>query len=357
MNSRIDFKQVLEGKKALVWPEIKAYLDRLLDFPEFCRVAPKYQPVAKFHQQLVSDYPSRQGKYLRPTLVLLTAAALGYPEKKAVKTAAAMQVSEDWILNHDDIEDNSLVRRGRPALHRLHGQGLAINAGDALHVLMWRILKDNFAVVGSEKALAIWDEFSQMLTRTTLGQTAEIKWTQDQRADLSQEDILFILEGKTGYYTIAGPMRLGAILAGASQKQLAALYEFGKILGCSFQIVDDLLDLTSDFDGQKKQRGNDIYEGKRTIMLTHLFGKIKARGQQKLSDIMNRPREQKSPVEVNWVIEAMDQYGSLDYGRQLAQQFARQARELFEKQLSFLKLQPARGQLQAGINFILERSH
>lgn len=353
----VDFKQVLEQKKTLVWPEIKKYLDHLLDFPEFCQIMPNYQSVAKFHQKIVGEYPRRQGKYLRPSLVLLTTSAMGYPEKKALKVAAAMQISEDWILNHDDIEDDSWVRRGKPALHRIYGHQLAINAGDALHVLMWRVLQDNFVLVGQKKALAIWDEFCLMLARTTLGQTAEIKWTQDNRLDLSEEDVLFILASKTGYYTIAGPMRLGAILAGASQKQLASLYEFGKNLGCSFQIIDDLLDLTSDFAGQKAQPGNDIFEGKRTIMLVHLLAQAKARDRKRLTDLLNKPREAKSQTEVDWVIEKMRQFGSLDYARCLAEEFASQAKLIFEKKLKFLKFQPARDQLKAGIDFILERDH
>jgi len=267
----IDFKQVLEEKKKIVWQEIKSYLDSLTSFSSCCRVPSRYQAMARFHRKITSEYPQRKGKYVRPTLLLLTASAMGFSQKKAIKTAAAMQVSEDWILNHDDIEDDSLERRGKPALHRLYGQELAINAGDALHVLMWQILRDNQKIIGPKKTFAIWDEFYQMLARTTLGQTIEIAWTQKNRTDLTDRDVLFIMESKTAYYSIAGPMRLGAILAGASQKQLDWLYEFGKPLGYCFQIRDDYLDLTSDFEGLKKQTGNDIYEGKRTIFLVHLF--------------------------------------------------------------------------------------
>ena len=102
----ISFEEVLAGKKERVWPVIKGYLDDLINFPDFCKIPPKYASVADLHQKLVAEYPERKGKYLRPTLVLLTASAMGFSEKKALQTAAAMQVSEDWILNHDDIEGN-----------------------------------------------------------------------------------------------------------------------------------------------------------------------------------------------------------------------------------------------------------
>ena len=222
---------------------------------------------------------------------------------------------------------------------------------------MWKILWDNRKVLGSELASKIADEFYQMLMRTAFGQTVEIKWTQDNRQGLMDEDIFLLLDGKTSYYTIAGPMRLGAILAGATEKQLVEIYEFGKVLGRAFQIVDDLLDLTSDFKGLKKQTGNDIYEGKRTIMLAHLFRAIRGEDKKKLLAIMKKNRGTKTGNEVKWVIEMMDKYGSLEYGRKLAEKFARQAEEIFEEKLKFLKHQPARNQLKAGIEFVIKREY
>lgn len=353
----IDFREVLAEKRDKVWPIIKKYLDHLSDFPAFCQVPAKYRPELLFHQQLVSEYPERKGKYLRPSLVLLTASAMGFPEDKALLSAAAMQMSEDWILNHDDIEDDSLQRRGKPALHRLYGQELAINAGDGLQTLMWRVVRDNFALVGQAKGLAVYDEFLRLLDRTVLGQTVEIKWAREGKVNLTDEDILFILASKTGYYTIAGPMRLGAILADAAEKQLTAIYDFGLALGQCFQIIDDLLDLTSDFQGQKDQIGNDIYEGKRTIMLAHLLRVVRARDRVRVRAILEKTREEKTEDEVKWMIAKMKDYGSLAYGRRLAEDLAAKALKIFESKLTFLDHQPARDQLKAGINFILKRDH
>jgi len=353
----IGFEQVLFEKRDEVWPVIKKYLDSLVDFPDFCQIPAKYSSMAELHQKMVADYPERKGKYLRPSLVLLTALAMGFPEEKALLTAAAMQTSEDWILNHDDIEDDSLQRRGKPALHKIYSKELAINAGDGLHILMWKMLLDNLKIIGEKKGQQIMEEFYQMLNRTVLGQSVEIKWTQEKKTDLTDKDVLFILESKTGYYTIGGPMRLGAILAGATEKQLADIYEFGKILGRSFQIIDDLLDLTSDFKGLKKQTGNDIYEGKRTIMLVHLFRTVSGEDKKRLMAVMEKPREKKTEKEVLWVIERMKKYKSLEYGKKLAEKFVRQAEKIFEKKLGFLKKEPARGQLKAGIDFIIKREY
>jgi len=351
------FIDVLTRYRKIVWQEIENYLKLLNSFPSFCQPLKKYAKLVKFHQKLVADYPERKGKYLRPTLVLLTAGAMGFPLRKAIKTAAAMQISEDWILNHDDIEDDSWERRGKPCLHRLYGIPLAINAGDALHILMWRILGDNQKILGGKKAAEIDEEFCRMLSRTTLGQTVEIKWTQENKLDLKDSDILFILESKTAYYTIAGPMRLGAILAGATKKQLRSIYEFGKPLGFCFQIRDDILDLTSDFGGLKKQTGNDIYEGKRTIMLAHLLRTVSGNDKKRLISIIAKKREQKTEKEVNWVIQMMVKYGSLVYAQKLGEQLALKAKKLFKEKLSFLSCQPFRDQLLSGIDCMRERKY
>jgi len=354
---RIDFKKVLEEKKERVWKEIEKYLEDLIKFPAYCQIPSRYQSLARFHQKITSEYPQRKGKYIRPTLLILTAAAMGFSEKKAIKTASAMQISEDWILNHDDIEDDSYQRRRKPTLHRLYGKELAINAGDALHILMWKILWDNRKILEERKGEEITEEFYWMLTRTALGQAIEILWTRENRFDLTDRDILFVLEGKTAYYTIAGPMRLGAILAGASGEQLKVIYEFGKPLGYCFQIRDDILDLTSDFAGLKKQTGNDIYEGKRTIMLAHLFRAVKGEDKKRLFKIMGKKGKEKTVEEVSWVIGLMKKHGSLEYAQKLAEKFANQAQEIFEKKLGFLKYQPARDQLKAGIEFVLKREY
>lgn len=353
----MDFKQVLGQNKEKVWPEIQKYLEDFAIYPDFCQIPASYRSLQQFHRNLVDEYPRRQGKYLRPTLVMLTAQSMGVAGEKALRTAAAMQVSEDWILNHDDVEDDSLFRRALPALHRMYTKELAINAGDALHVLMWKILRDNETLLGPTKTFALMDEFYIMFQRTIFGQSVEIKWFQENNLSLTDKDIFFIIESKTGYYTIGGPLRLGAILADATPSQLDDLYHFGRLLGIAFQIKDDLLDLTSTFGGQKDQQGNDIYEGKRTIMLAHLLRTLTGTDHDKLISILAKDRNHKSGAEVDWIIVKMHEVGSIDYGARLAAKFAQKAKQLFTEKLNFLKVQPYRDHLLSAIDFIITRDH
>lgn len=352
-----DFVDELKKYREEIWPIIEKRLKTIVNFDENCKLKEKYQYLIDYHQEMYSVYPERKGKYFRPSMVMLTGEAMGVSKEKLLNTAAAQQVSEEWILIHDDIEDDSQERRGGPALHKIYSKELAINAGDALHILMWSMLQDNRKIIGEDKTFAIMEEFNKMFDRTVLGQTIEIKWTKENKKDLSDEDVLLILESKTGYYTVAGPMREGAIIARASKEQLDKIYEFGKLTGYCFQIKDDLLDLTSDFCGQKKQCGNDIYEGKRTIMLGHLLRTIEGGDKNKLDEILEKDRYHKSPEEVEWVIKKMEEYGSLDYADKLMRKFAIEAQEYFKKELGFLKENPARNFLEYLPEFLVNRDH
>lgn len=288
----------------------------------------RYKSLFDEHWEVITDYPSRRGKYLRPALVMLMAEAMSGSSDKAVYTATAMQMSEDWILIHDDWEDGSLERRGKPALHRLVSSEISVNAGDTLHECMHRVLSENYRLLDVALARRVQHEFFLMLGRTTFGQYAEIKWTQDNKQDMTDDDVLFTVSGKTVYYTVAGPLRLGAILAGATDEQLQRIYEFSYPLGLCFQIRDDVLDLTGDFEGQKKQSLNDIYEGKRTLILLHLLRHCAGDERQRVETILGKPREQKTADEVQYIRDLMDTYGSIRFAESRAEEYARQALDL-----------------------------
>ena len=310
------------------------------------------------HWNVVEDYPRRRGKYLRPTLVMLGYKSLqkdgvAAPEGTETVTAAAMQVSEDWILIHDDLCDGSLERRGRAALHREVGMEIAVNAGDTLHEAMHRILSRNYELLPLDMAQRVQNEFFRMLSRTTFGQYAEILWTQQDRLDMTEQDVLFTISGKTAYYTIAGPLRLGAILAGATDEQLERLYRFSYPLGVCFQIRDDILDLTSDFEGQKKQTCNDLYEGKRTLMLLHLLRHAAPDELESVKAILKKTREEKTADEVAYLRRLMDKYGSIDYASDLARQYAEEALQQLEN-LDFIGKE-TRPLFRQMVHFVLKR--
>ena len=353
---REDFERELERVKEKVWPVVERYLKDPV-FPEQFAVGEEYKEESESSWRVVREYPERKGKYGRAALMILAAGAMGASEEKVYLSAGAMQMSEDWLLIHDDFEDGSMFRRGGLALQRMYGEKLAVNAGDILHAVMWKALSDNRGILGQEKTFLIMDEFYRMLLRTALGQAVEIKWAEKGRKDFDDEDWYFVADGKTGYYTMALPLRVGGIIAGANDEQLFLMTRFGRSLGRCFQLVDDILDLTSDFGGLKKQIGNDIYEGKKTLISGHLQRTLKGKTRKRLIGIMGKTREEKSEEEVAWVINLMKSEGSIAYARELAERHAREAEECFERNLGFLKQEPYRKQIRGAISFFLKRNH
>ena len=182
---------------------------------------------------------------------------------------------------------------------------LAVNAGDTLTTIMWKVLLDNEKVLGPEKTFEIMNEFYKTLLRTEHGQAVEIMWSK-KRKRISDSDWFFLADGKTSYYTISLPVRLGAIVAEASKEQIEKLTEFGLYLGRCFQLVDDILDIETD----KK-------EGKLTIPI------IKG----------------------------------VPYAQKLATNLGKKAGKIFEENLSFLSHEPAKTQLRELIDFVLERKY
>ena len=351
------FSNYLNKKKQQTWSVIDGCLDEFkqTDTEVLHQMGQQgYNTLLAQHWDIVRDYPHRQGKYLRPGLVLLMAESLGVETEKALYTAAAMQTSEDWILIHDDLVDGSLERRGKAALHRIYGPEIAVNAGDTLHECMHRILNKNYQTLDTPLAIRVSAEFFRMLSRTTFGQYAEIKWTLEDRQDMSQEDVLFTIGGKTVYYTIAGPLRLGAILAGANDEQLQRIYDFSYPLGLCFQIRDDVLDLTSDFEGMKKQVCNDIYEGKRTLILLHLMHHATIDETGQIKRILAKPREEKTADEVAYIRQLMDLHGSIAYAEQQAKHYAEQAMSKLST-IDFIANEHYAALFRSMVHFILER--
>ena len=195
MNNALD---QITKLKPIIWKKICEYL-------------PDKEP--KEHYGMVSEYPKRQGKYLRPGLVMLASKMFGTNSKEALLSAAAMQVCEDWILIHDDVEDHSLERRHKPALNIIYGNELAINAGDALHVIMWRMLGDNVRIIGAKQGWEIFDKMNDILTKTIEGQFLEINLIHQNKIEITEKEYFCMVDIKAGYYTVVGPLQLGAIVA------------------------------------------------------------------------------------------------------------------------------------------------
>ncbi|MBU9764828.1 polyprenyl synthetase family protein [Mycobacterium sp. TNTM28] len=243
-------------------------------------------------RELILDYPRRGGKALRPALSIAVCLGLGGHLDAILPTAATLELYHNAFLIHDDIEDESWWRRGRPALHIDHGVPVAVNVGDAMLSLSLQPLLDNVERIGLGPALRILKAVAHMTRQTVDGQAIELDWVRNNTWRLGDTDYLRMVELKTSWYSFITPLQAGAIAAGAGPEQLAALEDLGRHLGAAFQITDDLLNLRATPEDYGKEIGGDLWEGKRTLMLLHALRCAEPADRERAVDILakRRPR-------------------------------------------------------------------
>jgi geranylgeranyl diphosphate synthase, type II len=273
---------------------------------------------------------SRMGKGIRPALCIATCRAFGGTEEQALKSAVALEMIHNAFLIHDDVEDGSEFRHTQPTLQAEHGIPLAVNAGDALNALSLRLVRENFSVLGPELTRRIFEEFEHLMLQSLEGQALELGWVRDNCCEVTEADYLRMILKKTCWYSFMHPCRIGALIATGDKIDLDRFNRFGYYMGSAFQIQDDVLNLVGDSEKYGKEIGGDLWEGKRTLMLVHLFKYCTEVEGDRLRTFLGQPRPERSPDEVAWAIERMHHYGSIDYASSVAHYFAGAALHEFE---------------------------
>jgi geranylgeranyl diphosphate synthase type II len=297
----------------------------LREYGETTRAAlQQYLPVReprRYLYDLLSDYPRRGGKMMRPSLCIAACRMFGARLEDAVRTAVAIEMLHNGLLIHDDIEDGSEQRRGQPTLHRLHGMPLALNAGDMLTLASLRPLLDNRNVLGESLALRILEETERMARECAEGQAMELGWRRDNSIGVSDADYLKMVLKKTCWLAAIYPIRVGVLIGTRGGCDLDRFVRFGFFLGAAFQIQDDLLNLVADSRYGKELNG-DLFEGKRTLLLIHAFRRSTPRERARLSSLLARPREERTAEEVGWLRYLMDKYTCSEYAQRMAHELA-----------------------------------
>jgi geranylgeranyl diphosphate synthase, type II len=270
---------------------------------------------------LVAEYPLRGGKMMRSSLCIATACAFGARPRDALEVAVSIELLHSALLIHDDIEDGSEQRRGRPTLHIEHGVPLALNAGDTLTLVSLRPLLENHGRLGGELALRIVQETERMALLSAEGQAMELGWRRDNLIDLDDADYLQMVLKKTCWLATIYPIRAGALIGTRRAIALEAFMRFGFFLGATFQIQDDLLNLVAD-QSYGKERDGDLWEGKRTLMLIRLFRESAPAERDRLAAILREGRDQRTAHDVAWMRAQMDRYGCIEYARRYAHRLA-----------------------------------
>lgn len=302
-----------------------------------------------------ADYVERGGKGLRPALLLATLEAFGGHLEQGLPSAAALELAHTAFLVHDDVEDDSDLRRGEPTLHRRYGRGIAVNAGDGLAVLALGALRDNDQVLGRRLAAQVWSEFAFMARQTVDGQARELGWLRDGRVELTPDDYLDLIMAKTCWYTTVLPLRVGAIIGSHGRAAIEPMVRFGFYLGAAFQIRDDILNLVGSPALYGKESLGDLREGKRTLMLIHLLAAAGPADRGRLDAWLAMPPEDRSPDVVTAMLGLMHRYGSIGFADHFARGIASSATTAFDTAFADVPDSPARRLVADVIPFMVDR--
>jgi geranylgeranyl pyrophosphate synthase len=293
----------------------------------------------------VWDLLDRGGKRFRPALTFLGCECVGGKMEEAVGAAAAVELLHNMTLVHDDIEDQSELRRGKPCIHRTYGVPTAINAGDAMLIKVFEIASASRIPV--ERCQRLVAKIAERAYEITWGQAFEFNmW---RRKQFTEEEVVKLVRFKTGALT-ALSTEAGAIAGGSSREQLETLGKFGETVGIGFQIVDDILNVAGDVKEYGKEIGGDIREGKKTVMAAQLLATASAKDTKIFTRLLGKKSITKS--EVRTVIGLYEKYDSIKYARAQAETYLANALTA----LNTLPVSDARSNLVAIAQFLVSRS-
>jgi geranylgeranyl diphosphate synthase type II len=284
---------------------------------------------APYLDELLTDYPARGGKMLRPSLCIANARAFGGTLDDAVSCAAAVEILHNGLLIHDDIQDASELRRGLPTLHALHGVPLAINAGDAMLLMALRPLLDSVRPLTPDVAERILDATQNMARETAEGQALELGWRDGNCLDVTEADYLNMVLKKTAWMGMIWPAQVGLLIGSRGAANAESVVRFGFFLGAAFQIEDDRRNLVLD-EGYGKELNGDLYEAKRTLMLLHVLQACSREERAGIVEFLALHRAERTETKVQWLAGLMQRYGSLDYASGVATALAGAAMHEFD---------------------------
>ncbi|QXU43962.1 polyprenyl synthetase family protein [Pedobacter sp. D749] len=204
------------------------------------------------------------GKRIRPLLVLMATELFGEDANESVHAAMAIEIFHNFTLVHDDIMDNAPLRRGQATVHEKWSANVAILSGDVMMVEA----NKNLAKVNPIFLKDVLDTFNATAQGVCEGQQLDMEF--ESRDDVSIEEYINMIRLKTAVL-LGGALKLGAIIAGASEKDADLIYQFGENIGIAFQLQDDILDVYADPEKFGKQVGGDIIANKKTFLLLKAF--------------------------------------------------------------------------------------
>ena len=355
----MDVAKFLEEKAVLIDKAIEKYIPRKFSAdsilfkvnpPLYCS---NLEALNKGIAEPIWEILDRGGKRWRPALFLLVYEALGKSSKECLDFAIIPEVIHNGTLIIDDIEDSSELRRGKPCTYRVFGMDIAVNAGNTMYYLPLLPMIENKMQFPAETVRDVYEVYVQEMINLSLGQAMDITWHRGiANADnLEEEDYLQMCAYKTG--TLARmAAKISAVLAGANKNLVEKLGRFAESIGVAFQMQDDVLDLTGKKFAEKKGGvGQDITEGKRTLIVTHTLKNASSAERKRLIQILNMHTSNQAIRQE--AIDLMQKYDAITHVKRIAIRIVEESWKEVDK---LLPASEAKEELKEFAEFLIKRT-
>lgn len=355
----MNIEKFLEEKAPLIDKAIEKYIPRNFskDAVLFKVNPPMYsynlEPLNKAVAEPIWDMLDRGGKRWRPALFLLICEALGKDSDCCLDFSIIPEVIHNGTLIIDDIEDSSKLRRGKPCTYKIFQIDIAVNAGNAMYYLPLLPLMAQKAKLTPEMQRDIYEVYVQEMINLSMGQAMDIAWHRGiANADkLGEEDYLQMCAYKTG--TLARmAAKIAAVLAGANKPLVEKLGRFAESIGVAFQMQDDILDVTGvEFAKKKGGVGQDITEGKRSLMVIYTLKKANSADKKRLIEILNMHTSDQALRDE--AIALMQKYNAVEHVKHTAERIVEESWSEAEK---LLPTPEAKEKLKQFAEFLIKRN-
>jgi geranylgeranyl pyrophosphate synthase len=352
-----EIRKTLEDLRKKIDPEIRKLIPEKMDKFSIERIfgKPRYDYDVSAINNAISrpvwDFISRGGKRWRPALFLLVAESMGAEPKKLQEFAVVSELAHNGSIMVDDVEDCGELRRGKPCTHKIFGLDVAINAGNFLYFVPLTVFVKNMDRFDERTMLRAYEIYSQEMLNIHAGQAMDIWWHKGN-GNPTESQYMQMCAYKTG--TLARmSARLAVALSGGTKEQEDIMGRFAEAIGIAFQIQDDILDVVSsgkDREKFGKPMGNDIKEGKRTLMVIYALSKASERDRKRLTEILSSHSNDSSLVEE--AVSIFEKYNSIEYAKKRAKELVIDAWAKVENALAESK---AKKKLKDFAYFLIER--
>jgi len=289
--------------------------------------------------QIAEYIISAGGKRIRPVLVLLVANAYNYQGKHHHELAAIVEFIHTATLLHDDVVDESSLRRGRQTANALFGNAASVLVGDFLYSRAFQMMVS----INSMRVMQILADATNVIAE---GEVLQLLNMHDP--DVTEERYLQVIRSKTAKLFEAAA-EIGALIAGASEEQISAAAEYGRCIGTAFQLIDDVLDYSGNAADIGKNVGDDLREGKPTLPLIYLM----KYGSDAEKELVRLCIEQGDESQFNAILTAITNSGALDYTTKQAVLASERASSAMQS----LPESPYKTALLALSHFAVHRNH